>query len=355
MFQFLRKGGTGMVNIGIIGLGGIAGVHVAAYHALENARITARCDRDPARAAGTAGSIAINLGRGDTATGEARIYTDYRELLCDPEVEAVDICLPTDLHAAVAVAALEAGKHVLCEKPMALTVADCDRMIAAADAADRILMIAHCIRFWPEYTALRELVDGGQYGKVTYACFRRLSPLPEWSEGGWMLDPGRSGGGILDLHIHDADFVAYLLGMPRAVFATGLEDEHGISQVIAEYRYDGSALILAEGGNCYPPGFPFRMTFLVHLEGATVEWDAARGPLTVYPATGDPFTPPLPEGDGYRREIACFLDCVERHVPPEIVSARDARETIRLIQAEIESLHSGKPVELAGWDVPNGG
>jgi len=335
-----------MVNIGIIGLGGIAGAHVAAYGTLENARIVARCDRDPARAAGKAGGIVINLGAGDTATGDARVYTDYRELLLDPAVEAVDICLPTDLHAEVAVAALRAGKHVLCEKPMALTVADCDRMIAAADAADRILMIAHCIRFWPEYTVLKEIVDGGQYGKVTYASFRRLSPLPDWSEGDWMLDPGRSGGSILDLHIHDADFVAYLLGMPRKVFATGLEDEHGISQLIAEYIYDTPGLILAEGGNCYPKGFPFRMTFLVHLEGATVEWDAPRAPLTVYSEGASPLTPPLPDGTGYSREIASFLDCVERNIQPVVVSPFDARETIRLIQAEIESLHSGKPVDL---------
>jgi predicted dehydrogenase len=335
-----------MVNIGIIGLGGIAGAHVAAYNTLANARVTARCDRDPARAAGTAGGITINIGAGETATGAARVYTDYRELLRDPEVEAVDICLPTDLHAEVAVAALQAGKHVLCEKPMALTVADCDRMIAAAEAAGRILMVAHCIRFWPEYAALKELVDGGEYGKVTYANFRRFSPLPDWSEGGWMLDPGRSGGSILDLHIHDADFVAYLLGMPRKVFAVGLQDAHGISQLIAEYIYDTPGLILAEGGNCYPKGFPFRMNFIVHLEGATVEFDDARAPLTVYPESGDPFTPQLAGGTGYSREIACFLDCVERNVQPAIVSAFDARETVRLIHAEMESLHTGKPVEL---------
>jgi len=335
-----------MVNIGIIGLGGIAGAHIPAYATLPNARLVARCDRDPARAAGTASNVSINIGTGGTETAAARACTDYRELLRDPKVEAVDICLPTDLHAEVAVAALQAGKHVLCEKPMALTVADCDRMIAAAETAGRILMIAHCIRFWPEYVVLKELVDGGQYGKVTYAMFRRLSPLPDWSEGDWMLDPGRSGGSILDLHIHDADFVAYLLGMPRKVFATGLRDAHGISQLIAEYIYDEPRLILAEGGNCYPKGFPFRMTFLVHLEGATVEWDGARGPLTVYPQNGQPFTPELPAGTGYTREIAYFLDCVERNAQPTLVSAFDARETIRLIQAEMESLQSGQPVAM---------
>ena len=127
----------------------------------------------------------------------------------------VDVCLPTDLHAEVTVAALEAGKHVLCEKPMALTVAECDRMVAAAKASGRFLMIAHCIRFWPEYIALKEIVDSGQYGKVTSALFRRISGLPKWSE--WFPNPQRSGGAILDLHIHDVG----LYQLPAGDAATG--------------------------------------------------------------------------------------------------------------------------------------
>lgn len=335
-----------MVNIGIIGLGGIAGAHIAAYGTLENASIIARCDRDPARAAGTAEGITINLGTGETATGNARACTDYRELLLDPEVEAVDICLPTDLHAGVAVAALLAGKHVLCEKPMALTVADCDRMIAAAEDAGRILMIAHCIRFWPEYAALKEIVDGGRYGKVTYASFRRLSPLPDWSEGDWMLDPGRSGGSILDLHIHDADFVRYLLGTPRSVSARGVENRNGITHVTTDYQYDDGKLVTAEGGWFLNSQFPFQMTFMVRLERGGIFFDAARGPLTVYPDTGEAYQPALPEDSAYLNEIRHFLACVETGVPSDVITAYDARETIRMIHAEMASVRSGAPVAL---------
>jgi len=162
-----------------------------------------------------------------------------------------------------------------------------------------------------------------------------------------MLDPQRSGGNILDVHIHDADFVAYLLGLPRKVFAAGVEDAHGISHVMAEYVYDGQQLILAEGSTLFHAGFPFRMAFIARLERASVE--LADGKLTVYPAGGEPFTPALPTGDGYQREIAYFLDCVERDVPPAVVTPWDARETIRLIAAEVHSFHSGEPVELAGF------
>jgi len=333
------------MNIGIVGVGGIAGAHLGGYRKIDNAQITALCDIIPERASGTTHESALNIGTvgGGTAL-QVKSYLDYREFVRDPDIEMVDVCLPTDLHAEVTIAALEAGKHVLCEKPMALNVEDCDRMIAAANASGRSLMIAQCIRFWPEYAVVKELVDSGKYGKVTSALFRRLSGLPKWSE--WFPKPERSGGAILDLHIHDVDFINYLLGLPKRVVAVGVEDEHGIGQVMTRYCYDGDEAIFAEGGWYYPPSFPFRMTFVVRMEGATVEYDPGNKPFTVYPEDGAPFTPELQDGDGYYHEIAYFIDCISRGVAPEIVTAWDARETIRMVLAEAESVRSGKAVEL---------
>ncbi len=243
-----------MINVGIVGVGGIAGVHVSGYSKIDSARITALCDIIPERASGKIVSSTLNIG---TVGGGARrlqvaSYVELSRNSCRiPDIEVVDVCLPTDLHAEVAVAALEAGKHVLCEKPMALTVEDCDRMIAAAKASGRFLMVAHCIRFWPEYVALKEMVDSGKYGKVTSALFRRLSGLPKWSP--WFPEPALSGGAILDLHIHDVDYIQHLLGMPKRVVAGGVEDEHGIGQVMTRYCYDGGEAVYAEGGWYYPP------------------------------------------------------------------------------------------------------
>lgn len=333
-----------MVNFGMIGIGGIGLVHIDVLAGLPNARVTACCTRDPGRMRRNCAGIE-DIGRANAAIAASRLYTDYRELVRDPEVDVVDICLPTDMHEAVTLAALEAGKHVICEKPMALTVAGCDRMISAAQAAGKRLMVAHCIRFWPEYAYLKSLVDGGQYGAVRYAMFRRLSPAPDWTSSDWMVDPVRSGGAITDLHVHDADFVAYLLGMPRTVFAVGLEAPGtGIREVVAEYTYDAPGLILAEACNNYPPGFPFRMTFQVQFDRAAVEFD--RGPLTVYPHDGASVTPSL-EGNGYLNEMIYFLDCLERNIDPEDASAWSARETIRLIEAERESARTGQPVALS--------
>lgn len=337
-----------MFRVGLIGMGGIARAHMQGYAALaQRAVVTACCDRELARATGASAGTSINLEALAGTAVEARPYTDYRDLLADPEVDVVDICLPTRLHPEVSIAALRAGKAVLCEKPMALTVAECDAMLAAAEETGRPLMIAHCIRFWPEYMALRELVESGRYGKVVYAMFRRLSPIPDWSVEHWMQNPTLSGGSILDLHIHDADFIADLLGLPTAVSAQGLEDATGISHVLATYHYGADQAIFAEGANHFPPGFPFRMTFLVRLEGATVEWDATRGPLTVQPHDGsDAFQSELPEGDGYRNEIDYFLTCVETGTPPTRCTPWSSRETIRLIAAEAEALRRGTTVTL---------
>lgn len=334
-----------MINVGIIGVGGISGVHIPNYIEHSNTRIVALCDIIPERAQGKT-QTAINIGTAQETVVEAKAYLDYHDLLKDDEVELVDICLPTYLHAEAAIAALEAGKHVLSEKPMALNVAECDRMIAAAKANDRILMIAHCIRFWPEYVVLKELIDGGQYGKLVSAVFRRLSGTPAWgAANNWFLDPSLSGGSILDLHIHDVDYITYLLGMPTAVTSKGVTDTNGISYVISAYSYNDVPLVVAEGGWIHPPTYPFQMVFTIHLEMATVEWTGAC-PLTVYPKLGDVFTPEVPAGDGYRHEIRYLIDCIEQGKKPSAITPWGARETIRLIHAEIASVQSGQPVVL---------
>ena len=129
-----------------------------------------------------------------------------------PEVDVVDICLPTDLHADFAVRALQMGKHVVCEKPMAISLAEADRMIEAARKSGRRLMIAHCIRFWPEYVELRRLVESGELGHLLSLSLTRYSPFPSWGSDNWLADERRAGGAALDLHIHDTDFAAYLMG-----------------------------------------------------------------------------------------------------------------------------------------------
>lgn len=336
-----------MLRIGMVGIGGISSVHLDAYTSLaDKATIVARCDKIPERADGTAEGLTINIGGPSTVKIDAKAYTDYRDLVVDPDVDIVDITLPTDLHAPAAIAALEAGKHVISEKPMARTVEECDRMIAAAKASDKVFMIAQCIRFWPEYEYLKAVVDSGAYGKVTSAYFCRLSEKPTWSSENWLMDPRRSGGSILDLHVHDTDYISYLFGMPQAVATRGRENDEGIGYAFTRYFYDRDIEVMAEGGWDYPAKFPFRMSFRVRLEKAVIEWDAPRAPLTIYPYDGAPVVPELSSEMGYLREIRYFLDCVARNEQPKTVRPDDARDSVRVIFAEMESLHTGKQVAL---------
>jgi len=334
-----------MVRLGVIGVGGISAAHLGNYGKMDSVQVVALCDIIPARAEGRE-SVAINIASENKQAIHAKAYLDYRQLLADPEVEVVDICLPTDLHAEVAIAALHAGKHVLSEKPMARTVEACDRMIAAAEATGNTLMIAQCIRFWPEYVALKEILDNGAYGKLVHASFTRLSPLPTWSSDNWLLNPARSGGALLDLHVHDTDYIAFLLGVPKQVDASGVANERGVVYVSTRYGYADQMVVEATGGWDHADQFPFRMVFALRLEHASIEWDGARGPMMVYPDGGEPFTPALESGDGYSREIDYFIDCIQRGVKPTIVTPQSARDSVRIALAEETSLRLGKPVAL---------
>src|SRR5206468_2979282 len=162
----------------------------------------------------------------------------------DPAIDAVDICLPTDRHAPVAIAALRAGKHTLVEKPLALDSDQAQSVLREADDSGRILMAAQVLRFFPSY---QKAGEHAKRGKLYSAFFRRRCAAPAW--GGWLADPARSGGGFFDLLIHDADFCISLWGMPDSVRATGHESlSEGVDIVHAELNYRGLGPVIITGG-----------------------------------------------------------------------------------------------------------
>ena len=150
------------------------------------------------------------------------LYSDLTQMLAAEQLDAVSIASPTFMHNLQSIEALEAGLHVFCEKPMALNSVDCQRMSEAAQQSGKTLQVGHCIRFWPEYVEAKEIIDSQKYGKVMAATFQRLSLTPTWSWDNCFLDGKRSGGAMLDLHIHDTDYVQYVFGMPKAVFSQGV-------------------------------------------------------------------------------------------------------------------------------------
>jgi predicted dehydrogenase len=335
------------LNIGIIGLGFMGKMHFDTYAKVKGAKVTAIADVDVRKRAGDWSGIVGNIGgasRRQNLRG-IHLYANAADLLKDPAVDVVDITLPTYLHARWAIRALKSGHHVICEKPMALKSAEAVAMIAAARVARRRLFIAQCIRFWPAYAKARELVLGKKFGQVVSAVFTRVSPRPTWSWQGFLEDPRKSGACALDLHIHDADFVLYMLGRPRSVLSRAVKNKNGgLDHITTFYNYAPGTLIQAEGAWEYHAGFPFAMTFRIALEKATLNFDAQG--LRLCPAEGQAKPVKVAEGDGYYHELKHFMDCIRRNRTSPIVPPESALRSVQLIEAEIKSARSGKIVRF---------
>jgi predicted dehydrogenase len=336
-----------MIRIGIIGLGMMGRTHYEAYQEIDGAQVVAIADVDEKRAggdlAGTAGNV-IAGGLQRLPMDRIRGTTDYNRLLADSEVDVVDVCLTTTQHVEVATAALRAGKHVICEKPLARTSGEGEKIAAAAGSARGFFMPAMCMRFWPQWVWLKHAVDERRYGKVLSATFRRVSSMPP----GWYSDGRISGGAALDLHIHDSDFVQSLFGMPTGVWSRGYSKTSGeIDHLTTQYFYDAIPHVQAEGGWCFADGFGFSMRYTVNFENATADYDLARGdqPLLLT-REGKTEAVECAAGYGYVGELRYFVECVRRNERPTVVTAEDGVRSLRIVEAEVQSIRSGRLVTL---------
>lgn len=336
------------VAVGVIGLGFMGPTHLRAYKAADAAgfrcSVIAVSDRREDRLSGAApaqGNIETGAGtQGERLFDPAavRAFLDPRELLGLPEVEVVSICTPTDTHVELALAALEAGKHVLLEKPVALRAAEVRRVADAANSAGRLCMPAMCMRFWPGWDWLHDRVQDRAFGRVLSATFQRVGSPPTWNPG-FYRDFARSGGALFDLHIHDADMVRWCFGPPKSIASTGTR-----THITTLYRYDaatGPAHVSAEGGQDSAPGFGFRMRYTVTFEQATADWDISRTPPLLLSRNGQTETIPLPPGAGYEYQARHIVEAVRAGWPPDRL-----RATMEEAVAVTEMLEK----ELAGLD-----
>ncbi len=339
-----------MLKIGIIGMGFMGRMHYRCYQSLgtDVVKVAAICDIDPQLARGELASGWGNLGDNKPTQlpmHEIEGTTDYHKLLNIADLDAVDVCVPTPVHAEIACAAIEAGKHVLCEKPLGRTSKDAKLIENAAAKAQTLSMPAMCIRFWPAYAWLKAAVDEKRYGPVRAAHFTRLSSAP----GRWFDDGEQSGGALLDLHIHDTDFIHYLFGKPAAVFSRGYPASSGkIDHVLTHYHYDNVPLVTAEGGWSMALGYPFKMAWTVNFENATADFDLSRPveqQLMLY-ADGKGEGIVIPTTDGWYEEIAYFVDCVTKRRTPSVVTMSQARQSIEIVEAEQASIAAGKMITL---------
>ncbi len=345
-----------MIQVGIAGIGFMGWIHWLAYRNVPGIRVAAIASRDPKRRAGDWRGIQGNFGPPGEQVDLAgvRAFDSLDAMLADPAIDAVDLCLPPYLHADAARRAFAAGKHVFCEKPLALSTDDCTRMVEAAARAGRQLLVGHVLPFFPEYAEARALIDGGSGGKLLGGSFKRVISDPAWLPD--FYDPARVGGPLLDLHVHDAHLIRLLFGMPTAVDSRGRRRGEVVEYCQTHFRFpDTAQVVAAESGVIRQPGRAFTHGFEIHLEKATLQYEFAvidgkpelLLPLTVYEEGGKVRRPSLGEGSplrAFEAEIAEVARSLETGRPSPILSGGLARDAVLLCGRQTESVFSGRSI-----------
>lgn len=339
-----------VVRIGIVGYGFMGRTHARAYQ-------SAARDEYPCSLAAIADSSLGSLEEADDSSGNLEtdahpvdfggvtLYRTAEELLADSSIDAVSVCTHTDTHVDLAIEALRAGKHVLVEKPIAINPKEVQRLADAAAQSDRVCMPAMCMRYWPAWVKLHEMIKSQQYGLVRSAEFHRMGSRPKWAEQ-FYADEARSGGALYDLHIHDTDFIVHCFGLPDAVSTSG--DGLHLSTI---YHYDHDrgqhpVHVLAQGAWDHQASVGFRMRCTIVCERATLDFDISREyQLMVH--TGDE-SEPVPVGplSGYDGEVRALLDAIAGRTDAMHASMDDATQTARVLDTERVSMQNRQTVPI---------
>ncbi len=350
-----------MVRVGILGIGFMGMIHYLAYQRSPRGAVHAICTRNEKKLAGDWRDIKGNFGPPGDVKDLSRLakYRELAEMLADPEIDLVDICLPPALHADAVVAALEAGKHVFCEKPISVSAADAELMVGAAAKANRQLSIGHVLPFFPEFNFVWQAARDGRYGKLLGGHFKRIIADPSrlWLKD--FFDPDKVGGPLIDLHVHDAHFIRLLFGMPRAVFTTGRLRGDVPEFFTTQFLFDDPDLaVTATSGVIAQAGRPFSHGFEVQFEQATVCFEfsvlgdepTVSMPLTVLADDGSVQRPELGSGDpidSFTQEIDEVLTAIETGQPSPLLAGDLARDALVLCHRQADSLRTGSLVTIS--------
>jgi predicted dehydrogenase len=284
--------------------------------------------------------------------GAEHWYGDYRNLLGSKEVEAVDICTPTKYHAEIAVAAATAGKHVLCEKPIALSLEEADRMIRACSEHNVKLMIAHSRRFIPRYSIVRKVISEGLIGKPVWAT--QISRRTIADPGSWYFDPRMTLGPIAEVGIHEADLLCWMFGSDvaevRGIARSRSTAAKVYDQIFAALKFKKGIVASFEVGYVLPKAFTQYTTLeVLGSKGLVSASDNHMNVVTQGTESG--VTYPLAYSDllsvnsAYESEIIAFIDSVVNGAEPPVTGA-DARSALEVILALLQSIESREPVKL---------
>lgn len=335
-----------MQKVVIVGAGFMGETHGSAYKMIENAKVVAVVDGVEAKGK----KLASEFG--------AKYYDDFDKLLESEDFDILDICTPTGTHPTLVKKAAEAKKNILCEKPLALSVEEADQMIADVKKNNVAAMVGQTLRFWPEYVNVKKLIDSGKYGSPLHATCARLCVPPDWYEGKWGYSEENSGGAVLDLSIHDLDYLLWIFGEPAFLKAQGIFNPAlgGLSHVATSIEFKNGGSGVAEGGWNFMGEFPFTMLLRVICETAVIDWDFRAGKnieqrdkvesVTIYEESGHTYKLESEQKDPYYLECKYFVDCLDKNLPIERASFTDGRNAVKVALAARESAKTRKIIEF---------
>ena len=325
------------LKVALIGAGFIARVHIPSWKRINGVELVSVCDIIEERAK-----------EYSKIYGIPKYYKDYKEMLEKEDIDIVDICTPTYNHAEIAVECMNAGKHVVSEKPIALKLSDADAMINAAKKNNVKFMVAHCLRFWPEYVVIKRLVENGEIGEPRVARAYRRSGFPVWAK--WHLDINTGGGVFVDMSIHDVDTLRWVIGEVEEVYARGgvlkTKGATAYDYVHALLKFKNGAIAYVEGSWIQPATYPFTTYMeVVGTKGALKVDNHTTSSVRVWKNEGVPTDFNPNSEDAYYLELKHFYEAVRDNKEPK-VSGEEAKKTLEVVLAAVKSIRENKPVKL---------
>ncbi len=331
-----------MKNIGLVGLGFIGKTHLDAYKQIDNCQVTS--------------IYTTNKEKHQKITFDGSFAADYEELLKDKKIDIIDICLPTYLHEEYIIKAASAGKHIICEKPLTLTMESAHRIIQAVNKNNVKLFVAHVLRFWPEYKVIKSYSESDKLKDIKIIHAKRLGQTPTWSS--WFQDPDKSGGALFDLHIHDIDFIYYLLGEVDSVYAVGSKNKFGAwDHVMTTLSLKNNCKAFVEASQRMPMGYPFTMSFRAQTHQSTLDFNMLAGEnigklndsnqQIIYYSNKKKVSVEIDKAaDAFQNELAYFVDCIENNQDNNVVPLDDVLYMLRVLKAIETSLENGSKVRV---------
>ena len=337
-----------MLRVGIWGCGGISAMHRRGYQALKErgipVEVVALCDINPAN---FNNEIKINLPNGNAGPLDAvkNCYTDVDQMFAKENLDIVDICLPTFLHKDATIKALDLGVNVIVEKPMAMTYEESKAMLEAEKRSGKRLMVAHCVRFGKTYAEMRKVIRSGEHGNLISADFERLSAVPMWrmSKGG--PNKGRIDGVILDMHIHDVDYVQSLFGMPKAVSAIASKNNFTYCDSVSTVLKYEDGFVNIRGDWGLPQSFPFTTSFRVNLERAAFVGENGENLIMYRDGGSSELVTDNDENGDITNQLDYFIDIVMNDRENTLNPPEQSANSMRLVEIIEESARqNGKTI-----------